>query len=341
MEAAGAQVSVVQADVTQAQQVADCLTTIKQTMPPLRGIIHAAGTLDDGLLAQQDWARFERVMQPKVAGACNLHKLTVDQPLDFFVLFSSSAALLGGPGQGNYAAANAFLDGLAHYRRSRGLTAVSINWGAWAEVGMAANLAASIQEQRATRGMGQIGLTQGLNLLGRIIRQDETNIGVLPIEWPKYLRPFSEPPPFFSNLVQKNPAPAQTPQPQPDAVLQRLATTPPADQINLLRDHVRGTVAKVLGVGEATLAVDRSLLELGVDSLMALELRNRITTDLLMEVSIVKFIEGPTITQIAEFLLEQLANGPAEGFEPITSPSPQYQPTENSTVNNDWEEGEL
>ena len=94
--------------------------TFGTSLPPLRGVIHAAGVLDDGMLGQQDWSRFAKVMAPKVEGSWNLHMLTRDLPLDFFVVFSSSASLLGSPGQGNYAAANAFMDALAHHRQRRG-----------------------------------------------------------------------------------------------------------------------------------------------------------------------------------------------------------------------------
>src|SRR5690606_18070159 len=105
LEEMGAQVVVAQADVSDAAEVARTLDAIAHEMPPLRGLIHAAGVVDDGMLQQQSWARFERVMAPKVMGAWHLHWLTQEQPLDFFVLFSSGAALLGSPGQGNYAAA--------------------------------------------------------------------------------------------------------------------------------------------------------------------------------------------------------------------------------------------
>ncbi|MDH3602772.1 MAG: SDR family NAD(P)-dependent oxidoreductase, partial [Candidatus Tectomicrobia bacterium] len=135
LEHAGAQVVVTQADVSEAEEVSQVLAHIDR---PLRGIIHAAGVLDDGILQQQTLERFARVMAPKVRGAWHLHTLTKDMSLDFFVLFSSTASLLGSGGQANYAAANAFLDVLAHYRRAHGLPGVAINWGGWSEVGMAA-----------------------------------------------------------------------------------------------------------------------------------------------------------------------------------------------------------
>ncbi len=138
MEAAGAEIEVARADVANRQQLASVLDRIRRSASPLLGVVHAAGVLDDGILLEQDAARFAGVMAPKVRGSWNLHLLTRDDPLDFFVLFSSIASFLGSPGQGSYAAANAFLDALAHHRRAAGLPASSINWGPWAEVGLAA-----------------------------------------------------------------------------------------------------------------------------------------------------------------------------------------------------------
>ncbi len=136
-----------------------CLSDIRGELPPLRGIFHLAGVLDDGVLREQTRERFDRVMAAKVHGAWNLHELTRDDRLDLFVLFSSAAALLGSPGQGNYAAANAFLDALAHHRRWEKLPALSVNWGSWAEVGMAARLSETEGQRWSAAGVGWIGRT--------------------------------------------------------------------------------------------------------------------------------------------------------------------------------------
>src|SRR6185295_15249043 len=132
------EVRILRADVADEAQLARALAEVDETMPPLRGVIHAAGVLDDGTVLHLDRNRLDAVMAPKVAGAWNLHALTAGRTLDFFVLFSSVTSLLGSPGQANYAAGNAFLDALAAYRRARGLTALAIDWGPWSEVGLAA-----------------------------------------------------------------------------------------------------------------------------------------------------------------------------------------------------------
>ena len=138
LQAEGARVMILKADVADEEQLGRVLARIREETPPLRGIVHAAGVLDDRLPANLDAESLLRVMAPKVQGAWNLHALTTGIPLDFFVLFSSIASITGSPGQANYSAANAFLDALAHYRRAQNLPATSINWGPWAELGMAA-----------------------------------------------------------------------------------------------------------------------------------------------------------------------------------------------------------
>ena len=140
LAALGADVRVFAGDVAIEADVRRVIDEIAESMPPLAGVIHAAGTLDDGALLQQNWQRFERVLAPKISGAINLHRATRAIPLDFFVSFSSVSSLFGSRGQSNYAAANAYLDAFAHYRRAEGLPALTINWGPWADAGMAASV---------------------------------------------------------------------------------------------------------------------------------------------------------------------------------------------------------
>src|SRR5437762_5499904 len=186
----GAQVVIAKADISEEQEVADLLTTMQTSLPPLRGLIHAAAVLDDGVLLRQDALRFRKVMAPKINGAWNLHVLTAHLELDFFVLFSSAATLLGLPGQSNYVAANEFLDVLAHYRRRLGLSALSINWGTWSEVGMAASRTGAspvpTSERLALRGMSSLTPQQGLDALTYLLSQDRPQVAVMSVDWPQW-----------------------------------------------------------------------------------------------------------------------------------------------------------
>ncbi len=240
-----------QADVANVEQVATVLDKVSQTMPPLRGIVHAAGVLDDGLLVNQNADRFERVFSPKVQGAWNLHSLTHGTQLDFFVLYSAGASLLGSSGQSNYAAANAFLDALAHYRRIQGLPALSINWGAWASVGMAAALGEQHQQRLLAQGINSILPQQGTKILEQLIQQDATQTAVLPIHWARLAQQFANGviPPFLSKVAQIAPLPS-TPQTQEVAepiLLRQLETAAPDEKHEIVISAIRAQVEKVLG----------------------------------------------------------------------------------------------
>ncbi|KMW70467.1 type I polyketide synthase, partial [Limnoraphis robusta] len=177
LERLGAKVIITQADISDDKKVTKIFQNIKQNLPPLRGIFHAAGVLEDGVLMQLNSEKFERVMKPKMHGAWNLHQLTKDIPLDYFVLFSSAASLLGSPGQANHVAANTFLDMLAHYRQMLGLPGLSINWGAWSEVGAAAER--QVTQHMSLKGVGTISPQQGLEILEELIAQPDPQVGVI------------------------------------------------------------------------------------------------------------------------------------------------------------------
>ena len=203
LEAAGATVVAAQADIANEN---DVNRLIGLCAKPLRGIVHAAGVLDDGITENQTAARFARVMAPKVQGAWLLHRYSQSEPLDFFVCFSSMASAMGAAGQINYAAANAFLDGLAQYRRARGLSGLSINWGPWATVGMAANLSV------ASQGVDKIDVEDGLRVFGELLanqRSGPSQIGAWRVNWQAFQRrlPDGELPPYLSQLVRSSDVP--------------------------------------------------------------------------------------------------------------------------------------
>ncbi|NEP05484.1 MAG: SDR family NAD(P)-dependent oxidoreductase, partial [Okeania sp. SIO4D6] len=169
LEAEGASISVLLGDISTQESVRKILEEISTSLPPLKGIIHAAGVLDDGVLQKMTWEKFTKVMEPKVSGTWYLHQLTQDLPLDFFVCFSSMASMLGNYGQGNYAAANGFMDAIAHYRQGQGLPGLSINWGAWATAGMAARLAKEHQNRMQSSGVMAIEAEPGMQALGSLL----------------------------------------------------------------------------------------------------------------------------------------------------------------------------
>jgi malonyl CoA-acyl carrier protein transacylase len=312
LEQTGAKVVVAQADVSEEGDMVRILEEIEASMPPLRGIVHAAGVLDDGILLQQDWERFTQVIAPKVKGAWNLHILTQKLPLDFFVVFSSAASLLGSPGQGNYAAANAFMDALSHYRCSLGLPGLSINWGPWGDSGMAASLSNHQQARLAIQGMNTIAPEQGLQVLEQVLGQTGVQVGVLPFElsvFKQYLSSARQLPLLSQLLISETIQQEETEQvsAQRQELLQRLEETPASDRHSLLITYLQREVAKVLGLSLSQLPdPQQGFFDLGMDSLMAMELVNVMRCQFQLEVSFLEFLQASNITKLSALLLKQL-----------------------------------
>ncbi|MDO9262680.1 MAG: SDR family NAD(P)-dependent oxidoreductase, partial [Desulfosalsimonadaceae bacterium] len=306
----GVQIVEACADVSKIDEMTRLMESIGDGLPPLKGIVHAAGGLADAMLANQSGDSFEKVMAPKVWGAWNLHALTKDQDLDFLIFFSSAASLLGSPGQGNYAAANAFMDGLAHFRRRMGKPAISINWGPWAGSGMAGELTGEDEAGTLFAGMEMIDPEDGLEIFDRLMHQQAAQVGVLPIRWPAFLQRFSGnaiPPVFRHFISERNPG-----RPIIPPVLKALADTSSGNRLPFLSNHLRGRVAHVLGLDSVDmLNADQPLKELGLDSLMAVELNNMIQSDLGVSLSAEHFMENPSISQLSASLLKVLESGGA------------------------------
>ncbi|QRR36015.1 type I polyketide synthase [Hydrogenophaga sp. YM1] len=305
LEAAGVRVRVAQGDVADAAQVSAVVDGLGRDMPRLRGVVHAAGLVDDGTLAELGPERFEAVLSPKVRGAWNLHQATARLALDFFVCFSSGAALMGSPGQGNYAAANTFMDALAHLRRSQGRHALSINWGSWAEVGMAAGLGELHHRRWAAMGLGMITPDEGMRMLGQMLRGARApQMAAMPLvraRLPANLGP------FFSALVDAAPTKAAAPAAEAVDILPRLSETPAPERHAVLSDFLADQVVRVLALGAAHhVDPQRSLIDLGMDSLMAMELRNRIQASLKATVAVADLLQGPSVSSLASSLLDGL-----------------------------------
>ncbi len=305
----GVTIEVFLVDVSQEQQVNQLLADISSTYP-LRGIIHLAGVLDDGVLIKQDWERFVKVMNPKVAGAWNLHSQTRNLPLDFFVLFSSVASLLGSPGQGNYAAANSFLDALAHYRKLQGLPALSINWSPWGQTGMAASLGSLGEQRWATMGVRAISPQEGLQILRKILNQSSTQIGILPVSWSKFFEHFTGN--IEGSLLAKIASNTQIansvkPTIQQAEILQRLQNTPVNQRKTVLTEEIQKEVVTVLGLElSRQLEPQLGFFEMGMDSLMALQLKNNLQVKLGYSLTSTLTFEYPNIELLADYLLEDV-----------------------------------
>jgi acyl transferase domain-containing protein/NAD(P)-dependent dehydrogenase (short-subunit alcohol dehydrogenase family)/acyl carrier protein len=320
LEAMGARVYVASADVARHGELAALLEELRSTLPPLRGVFHAAGLLDDGILAQQSRERFERVMAPKMAGAWNLHLLTRGLPLDFFVLFSSISTVLGTAGQGNYAAANAFLDALAQERARCGQPALSVSWGAWAEVGLAA-AHADRGERFAGRGLASMPPALGVRALERLMARRAVQAVVSPFDAAAWCasEPAAAGSPLFSELLPQGGEPGAAAEAEKDLAGSLRAAAPDLRH-ELLEVHLSGRIGQVLKL--APEQVDRGfpLRMMGFDSLMTMELRNRLEVDLGVSLSAAALWNYPSVTQLAAHLTEQVA--PAEPPAPTPVPGP-------------------
>lgn len=308
LEAQGVTVTTAQADVADRGAIAPLL---EQCPLPLRGVIHAAGVLDDGVLQNQTWERFQSVLAPKVQGAWSLHDLTRSHDLDFFVCFSSVASLLGSAGQANYAAANAVLDSLMHHRRRLGLPGLSVNWGAWA-VGMSTQLMERERQRLKSQGMTLITPEQGLPLLSELLRQNQVQAGVLPIDWAAFraAQPGRALPPFFERVL---PAEEPAAAPAAPALLQSLQQGGDSqsdlygNRLERLQQFIREQLAKVLGFSTPELIdIHDDFSDLGMDSLMAVEFTNRLQVGLGYSISQSLLFDYSSIAALAEHLATRL-----------------------------------
>ncbi|MFG2232989.1 type I polyketide synthase [Streptomyces sp. NPDC048723] len=306
LRAAGATVEAVSADVADHDALSAVLARIDAdpALPALGGVLHLAGALDDGVLMLQSPERFARVMEPKAGGAWNLHTLTAGRPLDFFVLFSSVSSLLGTPGQATYAAANAFLDGLASYRRGLGLPGLAIQWGSWAETGMSAR--AGLNAVLAGRGENAIPTPDGLAALRHLISAGGPDpvVAVLPADWSRYEDRNA---PALRELLADMPGGRQA-EARADmrAVIEGAS---PNARRNVLLSHVRDQVRHVLGGTTAALADGHDLFAGGLDSLRAIELRSRMQSSLDCKLPQAIVFENPTVAALADRLSDIMGLG--------------------------------
>ena len=311
MREQGVQIELHAADISNREELETALLAVKRNLLPIRGIVHAAGVVDDGVFSRMSICQFQKVLAPKVRGALNLHDLTTDCALDAFVMFSTASSLLGSAAQANHAAANAFLDQFAWLRRSQNLPAQSINWGPWSEVGAAAR--SDIQHRHAQKRIGSIDPVRGIETLERILCSEATQVAVLPVDW----REQKDLPQLFAELVPSLNAVQDSTNAisKEDAslLLQSLQSVPKSRQQQQIMEHVKTCVAEVLGQDRKEISSRDGFMELGLDSLSSVELRNHLQRSLQLTLPTTLAFDYPTSEKLADYLLDQLNLGGDEG----------------------------
>jgi hypothetical protein len=309
-------------DVGDEEQLRDFLDTFRaEGWPPIRGVIHAAGIVQGRKLLELDTSELDAILRPKVQGGWLLHRLLAQEQLDFFVLFSSVSSLLGNMSQGvaSSAAGDAFLDALAHHRRARGQVALSINWGPWAEVGLAARL--DRVERPEQMGFESFSTRQGLAALHLLMTRPMTQVGVMRVNWERWrqLHPASSKSPLLEHVLAGLSGSAVGASALTAA---KLLQADGAAREKLLTDFLRQQVARVLGTAETQLDVNQPLNNLGFDSLMALEVKNLIESQLSLVVPVTSFLDGPSTAQLANQLLAGLPASAGEQTAAATASEP-------------------
>lgn len=308
--AAGVQLHVLQGDVANPDDLARLLQTIQRDLPPLRGLIHAAGVVEPTPLRDLSWASFQQVTAPKLQGGWQLYTLLAAADLmtalDFCVYFSSASAVLDTSGVGSYAAANAFLDGLAAYQRAAGLPTLSINWGPWDETGMADAYRAEAAAPVRNHGMGLIDAKQGLALLATLLQQAVAQVAVLPVNWGRYrhLVPTAQAAQFLARFLPV--VPDQPTNAAQDSLRATVTALSPQDGLAHLVSYLQEAVAHILRMETPPLPNER-FFDLGMDSLMAVELRNRLQQGTGISLSATLFFKYSNIEALATYFLEEFS----------------------------------
>lgn len=312
LEALGAQVRVAACDVADRDQLAQLLGSLER---PLTAVVHAAGVLDDGLVASMTAQQLERVLRPKLDAALHLDELTADADLSAFVLFSSITALIGTPGQANYAAANAFLDALAARRRAEGLPAISLAWGLWAEsAGMGGELDDTDRARLARIGVQPLTTALGLQLFDSSRQFGAALLApaLLDLRGLKAKGRADALPVLLRALA---PVPTRRTEATSITLAQRFSAVPAAERSRTVLELVQQQVAAVLGHSSpGSVSPSRAFKDLGFDSLSAVELRNRLTRASGVRLAPTMVFDHPTTASVAELLLSEL--GGAELAEP-------------------------
>lgn len=321
--AEGIDVQIFAVDVASYDSLEQLFAQLASSMPPLKGIVHSAGVLADGVLLQQDATRLAKVFAPKVMGAWNLHRLSAGLKLDFFILFSSMTGMLGSAGQVNYAAANSFLDALAQARKAQGLPSSSLAWGTWDESGMAAQLTDRDRQRWAASGIEPLDPEGALGVLDVAVRQQPAQLGILAVDWNAYVRklPGDGIPPFFSQVASPPPVAAkptaQTAEAKRATKREYWRQLPSEQARSELLEKTTSTIEEILGFPEdddaSRLDPEEDLFKTGMDSLTALEVHNELQEILGQELSNQLLVDHTTIASIVDHLVGEVGRSAEVG----------------------------
>ncbi|MEV5361140.1 beta-ketoacyl reductase, partial [Micrococcus luteus] len=303
------------ADVGEESEVAKLLERIRAELPPLAGVAHLAGVLDDALLGQHNVERFRKTLAPKAYGAGHLDRLTEGDALDFFIVSSSVSALFGSPGQANYATANAMLDGLVARRRAQGLPATGVNFGPWAEGGMASSEAATANI--SAQGLIPLDPSAALSALGEVVANGTGQATVIKANWARAAKVLGSQRPPILDLVLPSAAGEIV---GDSEVLKQLLEIPVPQRAGFVTEFLQKEVQNFLRLASPPAATSR-FLDLGTDSLMAIELRNRLHSQFggRFTLNATAVFDYPTIGGLAEYLVGQLPDAEGEATEAVAA----------------------
>ncbi|MGR8933295.1 MAG: SDR family NAD(P)-dependent oxidoreductase [Gammaproteobacteria bacterium] len=296
-------------DITDQRQLAELFAKFGNTIPPLKGIVHAAAIIDDALIRQMDRERFLRVFMPKAQGAWNLHRLSESQPLDFFVVYSSMTTFLGNPGQANYVAANSYLEALADYRRAQGLPALFVALGAIDDVGFLTRHQTVKELLTARLGTQAMSSDMALHMLEKMLVSGVTGAAVIDIDWRTLQRflPSAMAPKYEEQ--QRKAARAKTDQDYGPDLRAMLASLSDEEALQTVMQLLAQEVAQILRLPEDKIDREKSVFDLGMDSLMGMELVTAIENRFALRLPLMALAEGASIKRIAERMIEQVRGG--------------------------------
>ncbi len=310
MREKGAKILEAKTDVGNETEVKKIFDEMRRTMPQIRGIIHSAMVLDDAILPDMTHERFMKAIRPKVMGAWNLHNLTLNDPIDFFVSFSSVSGQYGTPAQSNYAAANLFLDMLSHYRQSLGLSGSTISWGVIAEVGFVARNK-SVSDILESQGWRAFTPKKATSVLGRIMLQQPEHRAAMDVDWPaiaKYYPKDNKSHRFGHLLVESE----DSKKAGGTSLKETLLEIEPEKRQEMLQHQLAERVARILGTSAGKIDMEEPISNMGLDSLMANQLRNWIHLKLDVDFSMMKIMRGPSIIELTKQLLDEIGTGPTK-----------------------------